>query len=473
MDFIGYLDKYSYVPIWIVGVIAFLSSLVALYKNLEVIREILKKILSGITAFFEFCFNFFKNLMRKIYNKTVSSPEFFEWQNKVLYEIYDDLINDLKYKYTDIISIDKTVAFPENIKKEYEAVYFQVDDTEDRYAYPFSSLYNKGELKRCEISAKKITNKKYIKFKPHNKLQRKFYRLMKPTIHFPNNIGYALNTLTFENGFHFTAKACTYKMNVCTSNVLEYELYKAFKKNKKKPIEKNILEKLKLRNEIHKNFTNQEKFIFTSGNGRNALLGVQAVVLCKNNFTGKYDVLRIRRSEKVDAKSGFLQFIPSGGFSALNNFIDYDTQFSEFSVVKAILRELLEECFGEEDFSGRKTNSTENIYSDKIIKKLLDNKNLIFRFLGSAFSLVSLRHELCFLLVIEDRELIDLIRQNEECSNLIQFISTDWLSKESFWVYSAGSDMVNDCELLNPTSAALWKMVENSKTYKSLTGQNN
>ena len=78
-------------------------------------------------------------------------------------------------------------------------------------------------------------------------------------------------------------------------------------------------------------------------------MGVQAMVFCKNNFTNRYDVLRIRRSDKVDAKSDFLQFVPSGGFSALNNSLDYDTQIDEFSVAKAILRELLEECFGEED----------------------------------------------------------------------------------------------------------------------------
>ncbi len=468
MDFIEFLNKYVNISIWIIGAIACLGSLIAFGKNISAICKFVKKIFNG---FKKYILNLIKNLKRKKYNEAVSTPEFLEWQNNLLSEIYDPFIDEFNKKYEGIISCERTILFPKTLQKQYESVYFQVDETDKKYEYPFETLCNKEELERCKLSTKKITHKKYIKFKPQNRPQRKFYSLMKPTIHFPDNIGYALNSLTFENGFHFKAKVCTYKMNVCTSNVMEYELYKLYKKVKGKSINTNYLKELKIRNDIHEKFKNQKELIFTSGTDRNALLGVQAMVLCKNNFTKKYDVLRIRRSEKVDAKAGFLQFIPSGGFSALNNSIDYDTQYNEFSVTKALLRELLEECFGEEDFSGRKTNSTENIYSDTIIKKLLNNEKLIFKFLGSAFSLVSLRHELCFLLVIDDRELVDLIRENEECSNVIQFISTDVISKESFWNYSIGNDKVNDCNLLNPTSAALWEMVQNSKTYKNLTNQ--
>ncbi len=464
MDFFDFLQEHVAVSIWIIGFIALFSSIVAIYKNFSSICEMCKKFGNGIKKLF----NIHRNHNRKKYNEIVASSDYLEWQKKVLYAIYDPIINEFKEKTGDIITCDKAVAFPDSQNNEYEAVYFQVDDSDKKYAYPFDSLCDKNELKRHILSVKKITHKKYIKFKPKNKLQRKFYKLMKPTIHFPNNIGYALDSLTFKDGFHFTAKACTYKMNVCTSNVMEYELYKLYKKRKDNLINEKILHKLKIREAIHTEFNGRKEQIFTCGDGRNALLGVQAMVLCKNSFTGNYDVLRIRRSEKVDAKSGFLQFIPSGGFSALNYSVDYDTQFNEFSVSKAILRELLEECFGEEDFSGRKINSTENIYADDRIRKLLDNKNLMFKFLGSAFNLVNLRHELCFLLVIEDRELVDLIRENEECSNVIQFISTDQLSKESFWMYNVDGDKINDCALLNPTSAALWNMVKNSKTYNNL-----
>lgn len=185
------------------------------------------------------------------------------------------------------------------------------------------------------------------------------------------------------------------------------------------------------------------------------------MVFCKNK-TGGYDVLRIRRSENVDAKAGFLQFIPSGGFSALDSGIGHDTQVANFSLSKAILRELLEECFGEEDFSGRKNQSAESIYSDPVIKSLnlLENGGKAFSFIGTALNLANLRHELCFVLEISDFDVIDKIRSNEECDNVIQFISADRLKNEKFWIYNFGGEERCDHKKLNPTSAALWNLVE-------------
>lgn len=463
MDFIKFLQEHVAISIWFIGIVAFFSSIVAIYKNFSSICEMFVKLKNNLRKLFNHC----KTNQRKQYNTIVSSEDYLKWQNNFLDEIYNPIIEKFNENHSGIIC-NRAVSFPKTDNAYfYEAVYFKVD--EDNYSYPFTGIYNKKELTKCEITETKFRHKKRINYKPLDSEQKKFYSLMKPTIHYPDNIGYALDKLTLEGGFHFTAKACTYKMNVCTSNIMEYELYKLYLSEKKsKRINTDRLKKLTTRNRIHEVFKDNPELLLTSGDGRTSLLGVQAMVLCKNNFTGNYDALRIRRSENVDAKSGFLQFVPSGGFSALNNTFDYDTQYAEFSLTKAILRELLEECFGEEDFSGRKLNSTEKIYSDPIIKKLLDSKGLIFKFLGSALSLVNLRHELCFLLVIEDTEVINLIHENEECSSVIQFISLDKLEDESFWIYDVGNDKINDCKLLNSTSAALWNMVQQSNTYKKL-----
>ncbi len=465
MDFISWLSRFMAVPIWIIGAIAFLSGIVAIYKNISEIREMFHK----FKGFVKKVMDSHKRRKRRKYNETVASESYLKWQNKLLDDIYDPIIREYNTrKSPNVPACERAVCFPNSDNAyQYEAVYFKVD--ENMYPYPFEGMSNKKELIKCELSKKKLSHKTYVKYKPKTKEQKRFYKLMKPTISFPDNIGYALNKISFENGFHFTARACTYKMNVCTSNIMEYELYNLYlreKKGKSTNIDK--LKELNTRNHIHNIFQNRMDRIFTSGEGRSALLGVQAMVFCKNNFTNRYDVLRIRRSDKVDAKSGFLQFVPSGGFSALNNSLDYDTQIDEFSVAKAILRELLEECFGEEDFSGRKRSSAESIYSDKIVDKLFSGKQVYFKFIGSAFSLVSLRHELCFLLVIEDKEIINLIRENEECSNVIQFISVDNLKDESFWNYNVGNSNINDCRLLNPTSAALWNMVQKTDFYQNL-----
>ncbi len=470
MEFLAFLKEYIAVSIWLIGIIAFIASIVAIYKNIYVIKDMIDK----VCIILKKILNTYRTYRRKKYNRIVSSEEYLEWQNKTLFAIYDPIINlynSLENNIKSKTTCEKAVMLINNKNLyNYESIYFKID--ENNYPYPFNGITNKDDLIKCQILKTKFGNEKIIKFKFDNREQKRFYNLVKPTIHFPNNIGYALNNLSFNKGFYFTAKVCSYKMNVCTSNIMEYELYKLYLKEKrsKKTID-NKLKVLKARNTIHENFSGELNKIFTSGDFRSSLLGVQAMVFCKNIYTNTYDVLRIRRSEKVDAKAGFLQFVPSGGFSALNNSCDYDTQYSEFSVAKAILRELLEECFGEEDFSGRKLNSTENIYSNNIVKKLLKSEDLKFNFIGTAFNLVNLRHELSFLLVIENQEIIDLIRENEESLNVIQFVSVENMEKESFWTYSfdkKSDDDVKDYKFLNPTSAALWNMVQKTKFYQDL-----
>lgn len=89
----------------------------------------------------------------------------------------------------------------------------------------------------------------------------------------------------------------------------------------------------------------KKKNILLSSMYRSSLLCVQMLVLIKN-IRGSYDILRIRRSQNVSAKAGYLQFIPSGGFEAMNDGTDYDSQWSNYSLSKVLFRELLEECCG-------------------------------------------------------------------------------------------------------------------------------
>lgn len=41
-----------------------------------------------------------------------------------------------------------------------------------------------------------------------------------------------------------------------------------------------------------------------------------------------------------------MQFIPSGGFEAIGDGKDFDSQWDNYSIPKSLFRELLEECFG-------------------------------------------------------------------------------------------------------------------------------
>lgn len=490
MKFIEWLSEQVSIALWLMGVLALFISIVEAYKNWETIKEIFSKIKGTLFRFL----NSIKTYKRRKYNKTVSTSEYLIWQKEILQIIYP-FTN--KYKDNDKNAIWKTAnAFG----YKYEALYFKSKEIK----YPFDEVHYKQNLGNFPLKIKEKSGKKKVIYGKQNKISKRYYRLLKPNIGFPDNIGYMLDKIEIsENGFSFYAHPNTYLSNVYTSNVLEYELYLLYKRIYKKVSKKNkpetkiekidgnkksfykkgihylkkgklllgtdakefLLSLLPIRKNIHDKFDNEEN-ILTEGTGRESLLGVQAMVLCKNHRKG-YDVLRIRRSERVDAKAGFLQFVPSGGFSALSNDISHDNITSSFSISKAILREFLEECFGEEDFSGRKTISTENIYADPIIKKLNLLKNTQnIEFIGSAFSLVSLRHELCFIIKIDDLDIIDKIHNNEECDHVIDFISLDKIEDIATWKYEFATNPYYDFEKLNPTSAALWNLAKETKLYK-------
>ncbi len=260
-----------------------------------------------------------------------------------------------------------------------------------------------------------------------------------------------------------------------TSHILEYELYELYKKNKrcKWKIEtkdrNTILKKLPIRNEIHQYFINmgKENRILLSGKGRSSLLGVQIFVLVKN-CSGKYDALRIRRSENVVAKPGFLQFVPSGGFEAMNDCVDYDSQWDNYSISKVVFRELLEECFGQDEDDRKAVGnnvSPDKIYGNPQIKNILQklndkNDGSRMQLLGSAMSLVGLRHELSFILKIDDPELSTVFISNYESNMAIHMIDIEMLEQGDFW-------MEDDIKKLNCTSAALFELARQSEVYQN------
>lgn len=455
------MDFWGYLFIGIAAISAIIVAIIDCYKNWKSLKELFKDIRNGFIR----AISFNKTRARRKFNKKLSSIEYVEWQKKQLLDIYRPIIKKYKDKaqHCDIAKL---------FDYEYDAVWFKSVAID----YPFSQIKERSKLGNFELCVTNKNGVKRIKHAKQAKISKHYYRLLKPTIKFPNNIGYMLDELNFsQNGFSFSAYPSTYYMNVCQSNVLEYELYKEYKPNKK-GIPDVKLKDLSMRSKIHECFRADESEILINGKGRASLLGVQAMVFCKNRYES-YDVLRIQRSENVDDKVNFYQFIPSGGFSALESGFSHDTVISNFSLSKAILRELLEECFGEEDFSGRKNISPENIYANEVLKKLdLINGKTLVQFIGSTLNLVNLRHELCFLIVIDDFDIVDRIRNNEECSNVIQFISAKKLASKEYWEYEYSKEKVDDKHLrqvadykmLNPTSAALWNLVQQTNFYKGL-----
>lgn len=466
--------------------------------------------LNSIFLFFrDRIFRLMRNIERKKYNTVLMQPEYLIWQKKIIDKIYEPLLKECAHNKNCEIHMTKLTITGENgykqesISHEYES-YTMPLKSEDCIPFPFYELCNKSDLqdfmddtkfkkdddylpKSCKLS---FNDKKVIK---------RYYRIVMPNIHFPNRIGYMLDDISFDEKegkrkIRIVAHPGVYMQNVLQSHVLEYELYLFYKKYfmrhlglKKSRFDidnlqdrADILKFLPLRKNIHDSFLKDREWeILLRGCGRESLLSVQIFVLIRNH-SGGYDCLRIRRSNNVAAKAGYIQFIPSGGFEAFNGDTSREAQWTNFSLNKVLFREMAEECFGLPDDIRNDKISPESIYLHKDIKQIITNlktdeearKKVEYEFIGITESLVGLRPELSFIMKIDDDSIIQDIIGNEESSHSINFIDIREMEKPEFWVYNKKNSNPNeekatDLMKLNCTSAGLFELARNSRIYQS------
>lgn len=416
--------------------------------------------------------------IRENYNKTLIAEEFISWQYKVMQKIYQPLIDEKRQQWGLKINMTKLVIGQK--EKLFESITLHLKPV----PFPFASICPKEELE----TRKDVSKDKYPEIKDNNRrLVNKYYRLIKSTIRYPKRMGYMLDELVFDREhWHIKAYVGNYENNLKTSHIMEYELYRMYKKcqNKCDKIDnmtrKEVLDRLPIRRTIHQQFEN-ESDILISGKHRSSLLGVQLFVMVKN-YNGSYDVLRIRRSSNVAAKANYLQFIPSGGFEAINDCDDFDSQWDNYSISKVLFRELLEECFGiDEDDNNLSGNnvSPERIYYNVHVKELVkmlepgavEPKKAQMELLGTTMSLVGLRHELSFVLKIEDMDFASQLTANYESKSAIHLMDIRNLENIDFWLKEGGREAGgkggrDDLSLLNCTSAGLFELVRSSKLYQ-------
>lgn len=422
---------------------------------------------------------------RNEYNKTLYDNDYLEWQQTIIEKIYADLIEvkniefERMYKDKEFVPhVDFTKLEIQDKSQIYESVTLRLKPVD----YPFADICNKKSLirkKELEDTVNEIKKK-------YKKEVDKYYRLIKQTLKYPNRLGYMLDDIAFDEkdeklSWHITAHSGLYSDNLKTSHILEYELYNLYIKDKKHKwnikdkTRQEILDKLPIRKYIHEKFADEaqnsesrlerESDVLVSGRHRDSLLGVQMFVMVKNR-AGSYDALRIRRSDNVIAKPGFIQFIPSGGFEATNDCIDLDSQWDNYSITKAVFRELLEECFGmdEDDKTIASNNvSPDKLYNNKHIAELitmLNDNRAKMQLMGTSMSLVGLRQELSFILKVEDIDFsLDFIG-NYESRSAIHMIDIKVLEDAEFW-------MNDDLAKLNCTSAGLYELARESNIYKT------
>ncbi len=335
------------------------------------------------------------NIIKAQYYNTLNTKEFIEWRDSVLAKLYN------VYPFTKLCNS----FFPVVCFNAYE-----------NFAYPFIGLLNEEEL-----------NLNVQDYKLNLPIQKGYKIIVGDTVKRPLLKGYMLSSFKLNDNDHLisvSAHVGTYEQNIYSSHILEYELYKYYI-NKKHDIQhltpEQILSYLPLRKLVHKN--RSQKDILVNGDDRSSLLGVQALVMFKDHEDLKYKVFVIKRSDDVASKPGYYQFIPSGGFEIWQNDDNDDILKNNFSVRHAIFRELIEEVFGEEEFVDNKVGMPEsNILNHpkvQFILNLIFKKQASFQFLGSCVDLVGLRHELSFILRIDDPEFSKLsFHPNHESKNI-------------------------------------------------------
>lgn len=203
------------------------------------------------------------------------------------------------------------------------------------------------------------------------------------------------------------AQATNYQQNLVTAHILEWELFKRYKKNTE--ITDEILAELKLRSAYHGGQSPLQAVLKPCD--AFPLISVQALVIYNdykdpNNVVWKAIVAQ--RQKNVAIKPELWQIQPAGGFEVYGHEDDdLDIQLRQgFDLRAALFREYAEEIYNVEEFSFRSDGrDSGSIFSEPHIAhliKLIHANKASMDFLGIITDLTILRHELSFLIVIDD-----------------------------------------------------------------------
>lgn len=308
-------------------------------------------------------------------NKFMISAPYLEWVLGVTSKIYDGL---------EFVSL---------YGRRHPAVILRPGK---HFTYPFTDLCN---LVSTEIKPLQIT-----------RVQKRYLRLLGDTVKRPKMKGFATREILLDEQGRITtlnAQATNYQQNLVTAHILEWELFKRYKKNTE--ITDEILAELKLRSAYHGGQSPLQAVLKPCD--AFPLISVQALVIYNdykdpNNVVWKAIVAQ--RQKNVAIKPELWQIQPAGGFEVYGHEDDdLDIQLRQgFDLRAALFREYAEEIYNVEEFSFRSDGrDSGSIFSEPHIAhliKLIHANKASMDFLGIITDLTILRHELSFLIVIDD-----------------------------------------------------------------------
>ncbi len=373
-------------------------------------------------SFSWYCYSTRWERRRKKYWHIISKHDFLTWQLAILKNIYSDL------------------EFVKLWGKEYPVTCMPANQY---IRYPFSSL--------CTLISDKLHET------TPDKEQKRYIKLLGNTVKWPNMKGFALDRIYLNEKQEvksISAITSNYYQNLITAHILEWELYKCYlSRDIPFPYDTDsstILKNLPYRDNYHGNRISKD--VICSPSRAFPLLSVQALVVFRSAWPdGKYPwrVVTSCRSMDVAIKPGQIQFFPAGGFeiygteSEINIYHTHDS----FDPKLALFREYAEELFNAEHLQINRMgiDPAMAIYTHPSISFLIraiNNKKAWMHFLGIVVDLTVMRHELSFLIIIDDEDFC--FEGLKGCNESTRILAVpldeleNYISKEILHVGSAG-----------------------------------
>ena len=309
--------------------------------------------------------------------KNLSKPDYLKWQQEILEKLYKGL---------EIATV---------YERRYPAAILRPSSGFD---FPYATL-----CKLMDVKLRKVQI---------NKKQRKYLKMLGSSLKWPEMKGFALKRLQLDaNGNVKLIEAITsnFRQNVVTTHILEWELLKMYEKRLTAD-NFNLHKDLPFRANYHNGREGQLAILepFSAY----PLISLQAMVVYKNyknSVAPNWQIVIAKRSTEVIVKPGFLQFQPAGGFEVYGEESDEDELLvtQGFDLKTAMFREFAEELFDAKYLQHRPDGrDPQSVLSDPNIQKLLSlikSKKAFMDYLGVVVDLSVLRHELSFLIVIDDK----------------------------------------------------------------------
>ena len=452
-DSVNELTSWIETLTFVVAALTFFATVISIWIAIVGLREgAIKKSLKKMYNYFDNLYSRLDFLRRRL-NRRINSKAFLEWQDEMLKKIYGE-----EY-FTEILG-KKYPVHCISFNQDYNV------DNADSLCWNGNQLLLSGnDLKLPKIRKTDIMqsttvvdkdgNKKAVKaekaFKKKlmgNGFFRKGYKWFTArSMRDGNHVGFILDHLDF-NGKDISKIHLSigdYELNLLTSHIMTYELFKAYEKFQKEAkvyktreafmnhikLDK-LWPELPFRHYIHHVNNNNIKDVLFTGRGRFSLLSVQCLVMLCTSEEGEleYKAFLGKRSDstrKVSTKLGCYQFPPSGGFDLYEKEkLKYNrggVLEQNCSLTLALMREYLEELFDEDKYS--RVDNSNNMKSSATIAKVNDDnrtkeirkclktdvedgrfnigtKKAYFNTVGANVDLIDLRLSVNFLLVIND-----------------------------------------------------------------------